>query len=53
MLPKISLTDRSQEIENLVLVVSSLKTLPDGVFTASESLSSADSIKYLKKHHSI
>ncbi len=44
MLPKISITDRSQEIENLVLVVSSLKTLPDGVFTASE-------LSYIRRQH--
>ena len=44
MLPEISITDRSQEIENLVLVVSSLKTLPDGVFTASE-------LSYIRRQH--
>jgi len=44
MLPKISITERSQEIENLVLVVSSLKTLPDGVFTASE-------LSYIRRQH--
>ena len=44
MLPKISLTDRSQEIENLVLLVSSLKTLPDGVFTTSE-------LSFIRRQH--
>jgi leucyl aminopeptidase len=44
MLPKISLTSRSQELENLVLLVSSLKALPDGVFTASE-------LSYIRKQH--
>ncbi|MCX6287332.1 MAG: leucyl aminopeptidase [Bacteroidetes bacterium] len=49
MLPKISITKRSQEIENLVLVVSSLKALPDGVFTASEMLYIRRQHKELKK----
>ena len=44
MLPKISITDRSQEIEHLVLVVSSLKALPEGVFTASE-------LKFIRRQH--
>ncbi len=44
MLPKITLTDRSQEIEHLVLVVSSLKALPDGVFTASE-------LRFIRQQH--
>lgn len=36
MLPEITMTDRSQEIGNLVLVMRSLKALPEGVFTVSE-----------------
>jgi len=44
MLPKISITERSQEIENLVLVTRSLKSLPEGVFTASE-------LKYIRSQH--
>jgi len=44
MLPKIILTDRSQEVENLVLVVSSLKTLPEGVFTEPE-------LSYIRRQH--
>ena len=44
MLPKISLTTRSQEIENLVLVAASLKALPDGVFTESE-------LSYIRSQH--
>jgi len=44
MLPKISLTNRSQQIENLVLVVSSLKALPEEVFTASE-------LKFIRAQH--
>ena len=44
MLPVISITSRSQEIENLVLVVNSLKALPEGVFTASES-------SYIRRQH--
>ena len=49
MLPKISLTSRSQELENLVLLVSSLKALPDGVFTASERSYISKQHKELKK----
>jgi len=49
MLPKISITDRTQELENLVLVVSSLKALPDGVFTASEMSFIRRQHKELKK----
>ena len=44
MLPKITLTDRSQQIEHLALVVSSLKALPDGVFTASE-------LRFIRQQH--
>ena len=49
MLPVISITSRSQEIENLVLVVNSLKALPEGVFTASESSYIRHQHKELKK----
>ncbi|MEI6886058.1 MAG: leucyl aminopeptidase [Bacteroidota bacterium] len=49
MLPKISITNRSQQIEHLVLVVKSLKSLPEGVFTASELTFIRQQHKELKK----
>jgi leucyl aminopeptidase len=49
MLPIISITQRSQEISNLVLVVSSVKSLPDGVFTKPEAEFIRQQNKELKK----
>ena len=49
MLPKISLTDRSQEVDNLVLLMKSLKALPEGIFTAAEHAFIRRQHKDLKK----
>ena len=41
MIPSITLTNKEQEIENLVVVNSKLSGLPSGVFSASEKKYSA------------
>jgi leucyl aminopeptidase len=49
MMPKITLTSREQELENLVVVISKMSKLPAGLFKAEEKKYITDQVETRKK----